>query len=153
MRKATAPVFWIFLIGGTLVSYLVLWSTERWLIVVENLSYEEVLPPGLIGLFFLTCVWVFPAQTFVTILASLFFSFFRRIPLWFVLFIMIPVCGLIVTYRDISDRHESIEKSDFRKLLYWTFVITPGQLICAKLISIRTVRLSNAASTAVGDES
>ena len=150
MRATTSRVFWIFLVGGTLVSYLVLVMTEHWFRIVENVSYEEILSPGL-AYFFLTCVWILPAQAFVTILASLFFSFFRRIPLWFVLLIMIPVCGLIVTYRDVSDRYDSVQLSDFRKLLYWTLIITPGELLCVRFIAMRKFQIPDRSSTAVGD--
>jgi hypothetical protein len=52
-------------------------------------------------------------------LAALYFSFFKRIPLWLVLLALIPVCGLFATYQNISDSRYSINKSDGWKLMYW----------------------------------
>ena len=135
MTKTTPRVFWTFLLVGILASYWVLWATERLYLFVESVAPEEVLPMGLFGALVLTCVWVLPAQAFATIVATLFFSFFKRVPLWFVLLVVIPICGLIVTYRDISDRYETIQRGDFWKLLYWTLVIAPGELLSAKFVS------------------
>jgi hypothetical protein len=130
---------------------LVFWATERLYLVVEDISYEQVLPMGLFGALVLTCVWVLPAQAFVTILATLFFSFFKRVPVWFVVVVIIPICGLIVTYAAISDRYDAMQKSDFRKLLYWTFVVAPGELLSAKLVSRSTGQLRKDASARIGE--
>jgi hypothetical protein len=137
VSTATPRVFAIFLIGGTSLACLMLWATERLLLLAQNppLSYDDALPMGLFGALVLSCVWVLPGQAVVAILASFFFSFFKRIPVWFVLSVLVPVCALIVTYRDISDRHDAIQKSDYRKLLYWLLIITPGELLCARVVS------------------
>jgi hypothetical protein len=134
-----------------LSSYLVLWATERLYLFVEGISYEQVLPMGLFGALVLTCVWVLPAQAFVTIVATLFFSFFKRVPIWFVVVVVIPICGLIVTYAAISDRYDTIQEGDFRKLLYWTFVVAPGELLSAKLVSRAIGQLPKDASARVGE--
>jgi hypothetical protein len=94
---------------------------------------------------------VLPAQAFVTIVATLFFSFFKRVPIWFVVVVVIPICGLIVTYAAISDRYDTIQKGDFRKLLYWTFVVAPGELLSAKLVSRAIGQLPKDASARVGE--
>jgi hypothetical protein len=144
-------VFWTFLVCGTTGSLLVLWATERLYASVEGISYEQVLPTGLFGALALTCVWVLPAQLFVTIVATLFFSFFRRLPLWFVIVVIIPICGLMVAYWDISDRSDTIQKSDFRKLLYWTLVVAPGEVLGATLVSRAAARSLKHASARGGE--
>jgi hypothetical protein len=148
---AMSRVFWTFLVCGTTGSLLVLWATERLYASVEGISYEQVLPIGLFGALALTCVWVLPAQLFVTIVATLFFSFFRRLPLWFAVVVMIPICGLIVAYWDISDRSDIIQKSDFRKLLYWTLVVASGEVIGATLVSRAAARSLKHASARGGE--
>jgi hypothetical protein len=144
-------VFWTFLVCGTTGSLLVLWATERLYASVEGISYEQVLPIGLFGALALTCVWVLPAQLFVTIVATLFFSCFRRLPLWFVIVVIIPICGLMVAYWDISDRSDTIQKSDFRKLLYWTLVVAPGEVLGATLVSRAAARSLKHASARGGE--
>jgi hypothetical protein len=120
-------------------------------LLVEGISSEKVLPMGLFGALVLTCVSVLPAQAFVTVVATLFFSFFKRVPIWFVVLAVIPMSGLIGTCRDISDRYDTIKTGDFRKLLYWSLVIAPGELLGARLVSRATGQLSNYASASVGE--
>jgi hypothetical protein len=146
VRKTTPRVFWTFLFVGILASYCVLWATERLYLFVEGVSPEEVLPMGLFGALVLTCVWVLPAQAFVAVVATLFFSFFKRVPLWLVLLVVIPICSLVVTYRDISDRYDTIQKGDFWKLLYWTLVIAPGELLSVMLVSRGTGQFGDASA-------
>jgi hypothetical protein len=148
---AMSRVFWTFLVCGTTGSLLVLWATERLYASVEGISYQQVLPIGLFGALALTCVWVLPAHLFVTIVATLFFSFFRRLPLWFAIVVMIPICGLMVAYWDISDRSDTIQKSDFRKLLYWTLVVAPGEVLGATLVSRAAARSLKHASARGGE--
>jgi hypothetical protein len=154
VSTGTPRVFWVFLVGGTITSYLILWLTDRLFLFVESpeLSYEDTLHAAWFSALALTGVWIFPAQAFVTILATLFFSFLKRISLWFVFFVMIPLCALIVTYRDISDSRDWIEKGDVRKLLYWTLVVAPAELLCAKYISMKTAQSSSRAGTTTGDQ-
>jgi chromate transport protein ChrA len=149
--SALSRVFWILLVCGTLGSCLVLWATERLYLFVEGISYEEVLSVGLFGALALTCIWVLPAQLFVTIVAALFYSFFRRLPFWFVIAFVIPICGLIVACWDISDKSDTIQKNDYRKLLYWMFVVAPGELVGATLVSRETGRLPNHTDARVGE--
>jgi len=137
VSAATPRVVAIFVIVGTLVSWLMVWMTERLFLFVHNGSYEHVLPPGLLGHFVLSLAWILPAQVLVAVLSGVFFSLFKRVPLWFVLSILIPVCGLTVTYRDVSDRPGAIQRSDYQKLLYWIFVITPGELLCARIVATK----------------
>ena len=151
MISAMSRIFWILLSCGTLGACLVLWATERLYLVVEGIAYEEVLSMGLFGALALTCIWVLPAQLFVTIVATLFYSFFRRLPLWFVMAFVIPVCGLILACWDISDKSDTIQKGDVRKLLYWMFVVAPGELIGATLVSRDTGRLPNHTNAGVGE--
>lgn len=153
MSGATPRVIGIFLLAGTLVSYLTLWATERWLLLVENLRHEDVVPLGLFGALALTLVWILPGQAFVSILAGLFFSFFKKVPLWFVLFVMIPACALMLTYRDISDRGNWVEKGDVGKLLYWSFVVAPGELLRARFIAASVARTDKPLNAAKGDGS
>jgi hypothetical protein len=148
---AMSRVFWTFLVCGTMSSLLVLWATERLYAFVEGISYEWVLPVGLFAALALTCLWVLPAQLFVTIVVTLFYSFFKRVPVWFVLVVVIPVCGLIVAYLDISDRSDTIQKSDFRKLLYWIFVVAPGELLGAMLVARAAARSLKHASARGGE--
>jgi hypothetical protein len=114
-----------------------LWMTERLFLLVQNppLSYDDVMSAGLFGALVLSLVWVLPGQLFAAVLATTFFSFLKRIPLWFVLLVLIPVCGLIAAYRDITDGHDRIQKSDYRDLLYWLLVVTPGELLSAGIVS------------------
>jgi hypothetical protein len=147
---AMSRVFWTFLVCGTMSSLLVLWATERLYLFVEGSSYEEV-SMGLVGALLLTCIWVLPAQVFVTTLATLFFSFFNRLPLWFVIVVVIPICGLIVAFWDISDRSDTIQKSDFRKLQYWTLVVAPGELLGAMLVSRAAARSPKHISARAGE--
>jgi hypothetical protein len=137
VNLATARVFATFLIVGTIVAWPMLWMTERVLLSIQDppLSYNEVLSAGLLGAFALSLVWVLPGQLFVAVLASLAYSFFKRVPLWLVLLVLIPACGLIATYRDLSDRGDAIQRSDYRKLLYWLVIVTPGELLCARIVS------------------
>ncbi len=86
--------------------------------------------------FTLGLIWVLPAQIFNATAAALVFSFAKRMPLLFVLTFMIPVCALIVTYRDISDCCDRIVPSDITKLLYWTLVVAPAELLCARYVSM-----------------
>jgi hypothetical protein len=151
VSKPTPRMFWTFLFCGTFSSCLVLWARERLHLLVEAISPEKVLPRGLFGALVLTCVSVLPAQAFVTVVATLFFSFFGRVPIWFVVLVVIPMCGLIVAYRDISDRYDTIQTGDFRKLLHWSLVIAPGELLGARLVSRATGQLSKGASASVGE--
>ena len=150
MIGAMSRVFWTFLACGTASSLLVLWATERLYLLVEGSSFEEV-STGLFAALALTCIWVLPAQLFVTIVATLFYSFFKRLPLWFVIVVIIPVCGLIVAYWDISDRSDTIQKSDYRKLLYWTLVVAPGELLGAVFVSRAAARSLKHASAGGGE--
>jgi hypothetical protein len=70
-------------------------------------------------------------------LATLFFSFYRRLPLWFVIGVLIPLCALIVTYRHITDSRDWVERHDYRKLPYWTLVVAPAELLCARYVAKR----------------
>ena len=151
MIGAMSRVFWTFLVCGTTSSLLVLWATERLYLIAEGISYEAVLPVGLFGALALTCIWVLPAQIFVTTLATVFFSFSRRVPLWFVIVVVIPICGLIVAFWDISDRSDTIRKSDYRKLLYWTLVVAPGELLGAMLVARAAARSPKHASAKVSE--
>lgn len=135
----TPYVFATFLIGGTFLSWLVFGATERIFLFAQNPpeSFDDFLPMGLFGSFVLSCAYILPAQAFVSVLASLYFSFFKRIPIWFVLLVVIPLCGSIVTYRNVSDRDKTLQREDFRTLLYWMLVVTPGELLCAKFVATR----------------
>ena len=137
MKLATPRVFANFLIVGTSATCLMLWTTEKLFLLTQNppLAYDDVMPAGLFGAFVLSLVWVLPGQLSTAVLAAIFFSFFKRVPLWFVLLVLIPVCGLIATYRDITDGHDTIQKSDYRKLLYWLLVVTPGELLSGGIVS------------------
>jgi hypothetical protein len=139
VNSATPRVFAIFLIGGTSVACVMLWTTERLFLLAQNppLSYDDTLPMGFFGAFVMSCVWVLPGQAVAAVLAALSFSFLRRVPLWLVVSVLAPLCALIVTYRDIADGHDGIQASDYRKLLYWLLVITPGELLAAKIVSRR----------------
>jgi hypothetical protein len=148
---AMSRVFWTFLVCGTMSSLLVLWATERLYAFVEGISYEWVLPVGLFAALALTCLWVLPAQLFVTIVATLFYSFFKRLPLWFVIVVVIPICSLMVAHWDISDRSDTLQKSDLRKLLYWTLVVAPGELLGATLVARASARLPRHASVRGGE--
>jgi hypothetical protein len=59
------------------------------------------------------------------------------VPIWFVLLMMIPICGSMVTYRSVSDRHGALQREDVRTLLYWLLVVTPSQLLCARIVATR----------------
>jgi len=135
----TPYVFATFLIGGTLLSWLVFGATERIFLFAQNPpeSLDGFLPMGLFGSFVLSCAYILPAQAFVSVLASLYFSFFKRIPIWFVLLVVIPLCGSIVTYRNVSDRDKTLQREDFRTLLYWMVVVTPAELLCAKFVAAK----------------
>jgi len=137
VRLATPRAFAIFLFGGTIAACLMLWVTGRLFLFVQDppFSSDSVNPPGLFGAAALTLFWILPGQVFAAVLAGLFFSFFKRIPLWFVLAVLIPVCGLAATYRNVSDRDDPLQRSDYRKLLYWLLVVTPGELLCMRLAS------------------
>gem|GEM_PF-7089755 len=137
MSSGTPRVVVIFLAGGTFVSWLVLWLTGRLFFFVHDTSYDEVIPPAWFAYLALSIVWIFPGQLFISAIAGLFFSFFKRVPFWFVLSVLVPICGLIVTYRDISDRSYTIVAGDFRKLLYWMLVVAPGALLCAKFVALK----------------
>jgi hypothetical protein len=114
-------------------------ATERLFLFAQNPpdSLDGYLPMGLFGSFVLSCAYVLPGQAFVSILASLYFSFAKRIPIWFVLLVIIPLCGSIATYRNVSDRYNTMQREDLRTLLYWLLVVTPGQLLCARFVSTR----------------
>jgi hypothetical protein len=135
----TPYVFASFLIGGTLISWLVFGATERLFLFAQNPpeSLDGFLPMGLFGSFVLSCAYILPGQAFVSVLASLYFSFFKRIPIWFVLLIVVPLCGAMVTYRNVSDRDKTLQRGDFRTLLYWMLVVTPGELLSAKFVKTR----------------
>ena len=137
MSLATPRVFAVFVVLGTSTACLMLWVTERLLLYVQDppLSYDDVLSPGLFGAFATSLVWVLPGQLIAAVLAALFFSFSKRIPLWFILSVLIPLCGLIATYRNITDRYDTIQWNDYRMLLYWLLVVTPGELLCARVVS------------------
>ncbi len=141
MNLATARVFAVFLILGTSIAGLMLWMTWRLFLFVQDplLSYDDVLTSALIGALGTSLLWVLPGQLLAAVLAGLSFSLLRRIPLWFVLVVLIPLCGLIATYRDITDRYDTIQASDYRKLLYWLLVVTPGQLLCARIVTKKLV--------------
>jgi hypothetical protein len=153
LNRASLRVFGVFFVGGTLASCLTLWLTDRllWLVERPGLPYEP-LPGAWIGTLVLTLVWVSPAQLFVTTLATLYFSFLKRVSLWFVLFVMIPLCALIVTYRDISDCCDRIERGDIRKLLYWTLVVAPAELACAGYISMKVAPSPGSVGAKTGDK-
>jgi hypothetical protein len=150
VSSATPRVFAIFLVGGTLVSWLVLWLTGRLFFFVHDTSYDEVIPPAWFAYLALSLVWILPGQIFVAAVAGLFFSFFKRVPFWFVCSVLIPICGLIVTYRDITDRIYTIATSDLCKLLYWMFVVTPGALLCTKFVALKVQTLNRGAAVADG---
>jgi len=150
--RASLRFLGIFFIGGLLVSFLILWLTDHWLWMVERpgLPYEP-LPGVWFGALVLTLVWIGPAQAFVAILATLYFSFMKCLPLWFVLFVVIPLCALIVTFRDISDCCDRLERSDMSKLLYWTLVIAPAELLCARYVSMKIVPRPESTGANTGD--
>jgi hypothetical protein len=154
VNRASLRVFGVFFVGAPFVSFLMLCLTQRWFWLVERLGFPyEPSPVHWFEAFLLTLVWIVPAQAFVTVLATLYYSFFKRIPLWFVLSAMIPLCALIVTYKDISDCCDRIERGDIRKLLYWTLVITPAELMCARYVSRKIASLPGYAGTDIGDKS
>jgi hypothetical protein len=135
VNLATPRVFAIFLFLGTSIACLMLWMTWRLFLYVQNplLSYDEVLTSALVGAVGTSLLWVLPGQLLAAVLAALSFSKFKRVPLWFVLAVLIPVCGLIATSRDIADRYDTIQGNDYRKLLYWLLVVTPGELLSARV--------------------
>ena len=141
MSLATPRVFAVFLIPGTSIPCLMLWMTWRLFLYVQDplLSYDDVLTSAPIGALGTSLLWVLPGQLLAAVLAGLSFSLFKRIPLWFVLAVLIPVCGLIATYRDITDRYDTIQGSDYRKLLYWLVIVTPGELLCAGIVAKKLV--------------
>jgi len=136
VSTSTPRVFWTFLLGGAFVSFVIVWLTDPLLIWISrpDLSYDP-LPLSWIGALALTLVWVLPAQAFVGILATLYFSFHRRLPMWFVIGVLIPLGVLIVTYRHITDSRDWVERHDYRKLLYWTLVVAPAELLCARHVA------------------
>jgi hypothetical protein len=136
VKLATGRIFAIFLIVGTGVTCFMVWMTARLLFLVQDppAPYEDVLSPGF-GALVLALVWALPGQLLAATLAGLCFSFFKRIPLWLVLLVLIPVCGLFATYQNISDSRYSINKSDYRKLLYWLLVTSPGELLGARIVT------------------
>lgn len=150
MTITTPRVVLIFLGVGTLASYLVLLATERLLLFVEypQRSYEEIqqLAAGPLGILVVTCLLVLPAQVVTSAFAGLAFSFTRRVPLWTVL-LLVPLCGLFATYRDVTlDGYPatiSLGLNEVRKLLYWTFVVSPGQLVSAAIVA-KSVGVSHA---------
>jgi hypothetical protein len=135
----TPYVFATFLVGGTVFSWLIFLATEQLFLFAQNppISPDDVIPMGLFGSFVLSCVYILPAQAFVSVLAGIFFSFFKRVPIWFVLLMMIPICGSMVTYRSVSDRHGALQREDVRTLLYWLLVVTPSELLCARIVATR----------------
>ncbi|MGA2994185.1 hypothetical protein [Bradyrhizobium sp.] len=139
MKLATGRVSAIFLVGGTGTTCLVMWMTMRVLFLVQDppIPYEDVLFPWF-GAPVLTLVWAFPGLLLAATLAALYFSFFKRIPLWLVLLALIPVCGLFATYQNISDSRYLINKSDRWKLMYWLLVTSPGQLLCARIVASKS---------------
>jgi hypothetical protein len=139
VKLATWRVFAIFLAGGTGATCLVMWITMRVLFLVQDppISYEDGLSPWF-GAPVMTLIWAFPGLLLAVTLAALYFSFFKRIPLWLVLLALIPVCGLFATYQNISDSRYSINKSDGWKRMYWLLVTSPGQLLCARIVASKS---------------
>jgi hypothetical protein len=135
----TPYVFASFLIGGTAFSWMIFGATERLFLFAQNppASLDGYLPMGLFGSFVLSCVYILPGQAFVSVVASLYFSFFKRVPIWFVLLVIVPLCGSIATYRNLSDRNNALQREDIRTLLYWLMVVTPGELLCARFVAMK----------------
>ncbi|MGJ4881208.1 MULTISPECIES: hypothetical protein [unclassified Bradyrhizobium] len=133
MNFRTPRVFAIFLLGGTLISAPVIWLTGPLLLQVERPREGAVV--DLFAAFALSLAWILPAQLFVATAAALQVSFSKRISWPFALFFVIPVAALTITYRDIVDCCDRLVPSDVQKLLYWTMVVTPAELICAWYVS------------------
>lgn len=135
MTWSTPRVFAIFLLGGTLLSILIVWLTVPLLRLVERPNESDLVVTGWLAALVLGLIWILPAQALNATAAALMFSFSKRMPLLFVLAFLIPVGVLIVTYRDILDCCDRIVPSDVKKLLYWTLVIAPAELLCAWYVS------------------
>jgi hypothetical protein len=134
MSWKTLRVFAIFLLGGTLIAAHMIWLTTPLLTRIER-PEGDVLVVGWIATFALGLVWILPAQCFVAAAAALQFSFLKRFSWPFVVFIIIPLAALIVTYRDVADCCDRLVPSDIRKLLYWTLIVAPAEVLCAWYVS------------------
>ncbi|GLH81658.1 hypothetical protein SSBR45G_65670 [Bradyrhizobium sp. SSBR45G] len=140
MNLRTPRIFAIFWLGGTLISALMIWLTTPLLVLVAGvgdslLAQWDALGVRLIAALGLGVAWVMPGQLFVATAVAIQFSFLKRLRWPFVVFVMIPAAALLATYRDIADCCERPVPSDVQKLLYWTMIMAPAELICAWYVS------------------